>query len=346
MGLAKYYNRYLKTPLLKEEKPLKDELHTLGNNLMEELKRLRNAVKISPDYMTVTMSLQNAYRSIKDSRLFLDNDILSTRYQKPVLVALWRLESFGDSLYICDTNALFNYQKDLDYVKTNFDKKQKKRNLETIVMAGRYFLYKKRTHSSLIDENSKKEFNKLDLADECLIASQEIKNICDKLGIKCYAVSIDAGLSKYANLLDGCGYHFFNIVTIDNKKYIVDITYKQFFKLRDNLLERLGIIGLPGCKPGIYMILNEERKKVAKQLLYEGFIELTDSNLKSYLEGFALSYCNGLYFENQVTRDYTLPFTVDDYIDFLNGDYSMIDHIDKDMLCIQKKPLKNPRFKF
>ncbi len=346
MGLAKYYNRYLKTTLLKEEKPLKDELHTLGNNLMEELKRLRNVVKISPDYMTITMSLQNAYRSIKDSRLFLDNDALSTRYQKPVLLALWRLESFGDSLYICDTFALFNYQKDLDYVKEFAKCSSDKEVLETITMAGRFFLYKKRNHSSLIDENSKKEFNKLDLADECLIASQEIKNICDKLGIKCYIVPIDAGLSKYANLLNGCGYHYFNIVIIDNKKYIVDITYKQFFKLRDNLLERLGIIGLPGCKAGIYMILNEERKKVAKQLLYEGFVELTNSNLKAYLDGFALSYCNGLYFENQVTRNYTMPFTVDDYINFLNGNDSMINYIDKDMLYLQKRPLKNPHFKF
>ena len=68
----------------------------------------------------------------------------------------------------------------------------------------------------------------IDLANSCLRVSKAFTKVALKQGLKCQTVMIYPGYSKEDCLYDGNGYHCFNIVEENNKKYIVDLTYSQF----------------------------------------------------------------------------------------------------------------------
>ena len=150
--------------------------------------------------------------------------------------------------------------------------------------------------------NFDKNFNDLNLANDCINTTKATKLLCDLMKIPCFQITIYPGYQKEANLLYGGGYHAFNIVKLDDKYYLIDCTYRQFFTTSGNFLERIGIIYTSGCKVGTFAIMNEERKLIASKLLKKGYIELTDDNLKLYLDPFTISYRNGLYYE--ITDDF------------------------------------------
>jgi hypothetical protein len=147
-------------------------------------------------------------------------------------------------------------------------------------------------------------------------------------------------------LYNGAGYHYFNIVTISDKKYLVDCTYKQFFKTDKASLERLGIPLFCPPYPGTFMLLDEKRKEVAKTILKQGWIEATDENLKCYFDGFTISFRNGLYYENLGKISYDTDYTVEDYIRFIKGSDSQLKHENEECLGFQRKPLEDYTLKF
>lgn len=88
------------------------------------------------------------------------------------------------------------------------------------------------------------------------------------------------------------------------------------------------------------MTLTEEKLKLAVSLLEKGYIELTDENGKNYFDTFTLSYRNGLYYEKTNDFTYTTPYTLKDYINFLQGTTSLLKYEDINTLGYQKTPLK------
>jgi hypothetical protein len=74
----------------------------------------------------------------------------------------------------------------------------------------------------------------------------------------------------------GSAGHNCTIINMNEKSYLIDCTYRQFFE------ERLS--GL--C--GIYMLNDESRRGVAEQLLKNGWIEATPENIKAYMDGFEM----------------------------------------------------------
>ena len=72
--------------------------------------------------------------------------------------------------------------------------------------------------------------------------------------------------------------HEFSIVTIDDKKYIIDLGYRQFFDSQEE----------DYINAGIFMMIDTRKRNVAEQILKYGFIEATPENLKEYMEGFIL----------------------------------------------------------
>ena len=120
---------------------------------------------------------------------------------------------------------------------------------------------------------------------------------------------------------------------------MVDITYSQFFKLDKNILNRIGAINFLGCSTGIFMNMTGSRKNVANNLLEKGFIKIENEVMKDYLDGFALSYRNGLYYET--TNDYTFKtnYSNEDYLNFLIHNDNQINHENEKFLDIQKIPI-------
>ena len=188
--------------------------------------------------------------------------------------------------------------------------------------------------------------SKLHLTNECRDTSLLVDRICEELSVDSKIIKIPAAFSDDINLYDGNGFHYFVMARLNGKDYIIDCTYRQFFRADANNIDRLGVIGYSGCDPGVFMLQNEERKTVALSILKSGWIRATDENFKHYLDGFTLSFRNGLYYEWLGQVDYSVGYTASDYLEFLNGDDLMTNYEPEDGLGKQEVPLTNKKLRF
>ncbi len=204
--------------------------------------------------------------------------------------------------------------------------------IDNIVSLGRKSLevsHSSRRHIRPIDD--------IDLGGACEEASQYIKNICDGLNIVNFMIDLEPGYSKELALFNGDGYHYFNILLINHDYYLVDLTYKQFFLERNNIIDRINLPLFCGCLPGVYMMMDKERSKVAEEILKKGYIKLDDKILKDYLDGFTMSYRNGIYYQN---HDFDELYTIDQYIEFLSGESNMGEYENINEMGRLKRPIK------
>lgn len=243
--------------------------------------------------------------------------------------------------YIIKTNSIFE-RKDTDTQISNIDLFESKTAvLDYIVSTTRNYLfnkYLKNTSATTIDD--------INYSGLCAEASKFVEDLCLRLRIKRKNVRIDCGFSRELDLFYGYGFHCFVIVSIDDEEYLIDCTYKQFFELKGNLLERMGTQDLNGCYPGIYMLQNNERKEVARQLISRGWIKLTEENMKNYFDGFALSYRNGIYYDMLGKVDFTTDYTYDDYIEFIFGNDNQANYEPLEGLGYQRARIKNSAISF
>ena len=181
----------------------------------------------------------------------------------------------------------------------------------------------------------------INMVGQCLPVSNFIENLCNELNIKCRKIGLFPGFTTTPILCNGLKQHYAVIIEIDKKEYLVDCTYAQFFGLNRCILERLGVPKLSGCLAGIFMMMNESRIKVAEKILRDGWIKLEGNVLKDYLDGFAISYRNGLYYEKTGDFSYETRYSVDDYKNFLNGCDSQLNHEPRKFLDSQKIPLQD-----
>ncbi|MBQ6687141.1 MAG: hypothetical protein IJN03_01295 [Bacilli bacterium] len=231
--------------------------------------------------------------------------------------------------FLIDVNPNYEYGMMSERIPTSECIEYK---LNWIVYKTRKYL---QTKNSLTDRKLV-DFNKLTLDNECENASKKVAELSKMLGLECQIIKLYPGYSKNPELFEGNGFHFICIINYDNEKYIIDPTYRQYFTLLQNNLERLGIVDFSGCRPGIFMTTNYYRQKLAKTILKNGWFIVTDGNLKNYFDGFTISYRNGLYY--QVTQDYsyTTSYSANDYINFLNGLDKQANYEDEELLGFQR----------
>lgn len=288
------------------------------------------------DYNSLVNNLTNIYVLMKE----LSAEVGSS----PIRKSLY--ERYRRKLFDCE-NLAFDYfivssepefiEDDNRYINADFNTLSNEEKLKYIVWNSRKLLLKQLREA--IDKSI--DFSKCSLINQCERASIIVDEICRHLGVKSSIMKILPAYTNEIELYNGSGFHFFVLIVLEGKTYIVDCTYRQFFTLDINIIERLGIMGIRGCNPGVYMLQNESRKNTALNLLKHGFLEVTDENLKNYLDGFTLSFRNGLYYDRLGEVDYNVDYTVDQYLDFLNGLDSMLNYEDLDCLGEQEYPLQN-----
>ena len=190
------------------------------------------------------------------------------------------------------------------------------------------------------------EFNKIDTTNKCYDCSEYVKNVCSELGFDCERIIIIPGYSMHAEIFDCIPFHHFNIIKLRDKMYLIDCTYKQFFKSNKSSLERLGVPYITLPTMGTFMILDNKRKVVSDTILKQGWIEATDDNIKHYFDGFTISFRNGLYYEELGRVCYETNYTASNYKRFLKNNDSLLNYEDLDTLGYQMKPLKDYRLNF
>ena len=242
-------------------------------------------------------------------------------------------ESYLPKDYIMDIKPDYDYYNEVNIVSKDFNEKEL---LDYIVWQTRKYINEEVSFMNVIYP-----LEKYDLENYCVKASNYVSKLCQNLNIKHKSVKLEPGFIKDSNLYNGYGIHYFNIINLNDKNYLVDCTYSQFFLLKRSILDRIGIVELGGCKPGVFMKMKENRQKLADTLLKKGWIELNDSNLKDYLDGFAISYRNGLFYEKSNDFSYETKYTANDYKNFLKGIDNQLNYESEEVLGYQKKPLSN-----
>ena len=179
-----------------------------------------------------------------------------------------------------------------------------------------------------------------DFANYCYIASDKIKEMCDFLGITCHLIGIWPGYDKAARLLNDNGYHFCNIVEFDKRYFLIDVTYKQFFRESFANINRIGLMDYALTKAGCFMMMSDFGKDISSKILSDGYIELDPDVFKAYMDGFSISFRNGLYYEETNDFSYTTNYSAIDYVNFLNGHDSQINHEGEEVLGYQKRPIR------
>ncbi len=246
------------------------------------------------------------------------------------------LDNISNTLYIIPKDSLYNYEKNIN--KKNINTLNEEELLEFIIHKVYDIFQNEYTN---LNSNNFKDF---DLTNKCPKLSYIVFQVCERYHIKCDIVKLKAGFSD--DLYDGNRFHYFNIVQINSKKYIIDCSYKQFFKIKTNIIEALGVPLYDTPLLGCFMLMDEERRKVSQELLKKCFISLTPENLKNYLDGFTISFRNGLFYEKTNDLSYTTSYNEEDYLKLLYSDISLIDYEGKEVLGQQSKPLNNPEFTF
>lgn len=187
---------------------------------------------------------------------------------------------------------------------------------------------------------------KFDLKGKCSNAAIAVQDSADYYSLPYQFIRLYPGFSKNPNVCNGSLRHCLGIISYNDKKYLIDCSYSQFFLLKRCMLDRIGLIGYAGASPGLYMKMDNFKEKVAKKILTDGWIELAPGVLKAYLDGFALSYRNGLYYEQTQDFSYTTPYSDEDYWHFLDFEDNQFNYEDSLTLGYQSRPLKNPEMTF
>lgn len=190
------------------------------------------------------------------------------------------------------------------------------------------------------------DINSLSFENMCGYSSTYVIELCNKLNIRSYMINIEPGYLHESYLFGGSNHHYCTIIELDNEYYLIDCTYKQFFKKGKTDLERLGIVNCSPPRAGAYMLLDDKRRKVASIILEKGYIKLTEETFKDYLDGFTMSFRNGLYYENTKDFTYTTRYTSDDYINFIKGKDDQLYYEPEEFLGFQRRPLDNNKLSF
>lgn len=173
------------------------------------------------------------------------------------------------------------------------------------------------------------EHNNLDTATlekNCFDTSYRLEDVCKQKNIE----FLHLGLNQ--NMEHGMFHHFtivnFPLSNGETKKYLVDCTYRQFFTKSDSFRKRISVMRGPakGCSIGSYMMMTEERKKIAEELLNQGYIEATPENIKEYFDAIIFSGRDNDYYKQQGLdfmnpNDCTPKYSITDYMRMLTQNH-------------------------
>ncbi len=281
------------------------------NEYKEQIKEIGRNISYNDTSANAIDSINNIYKYLKeivDDFYNKETNTINKPYNQLISITYDIRNNISNKFYIIPPTDFYKYKENFHHnYNTNIDEGR----LLDFIIHETYKIYQKE-YVHFYPDN----FEVYDLTNGCYKISKIVKALCEEQHIKCQTIKMDAGFSNSAFLFNGCRFYYFNIIELNNKQYLIDCSYKQFFLAKRNMIGSLGIPNFTTPLAGIYMMMDNERTKVAKEILKNGYILITPNNFKHYFDGFTLSFRNGLYYE------------------------------DKELLGYQKRPLKNSNFRF
>lgn len=313
------------------------------NRRYKVLKDANKEIKKNKDDLDyIKNKMDNLYQFMKDiARDYANKDRTVKFDYYDFVMLLSDVENQIPLQFILNNNPDYIPNKFVKIEKERIDDYTNEEIIKYIVNRARAFL-----STSLSETPNPVDLAKTDLLNHCAEATRDVIFICDALGLNSSEEHIPPCFCFDYNIYTMGNNHVYATVHVRDKSYIVDITYSQFFKLGKNNLNSIGIPFLGGCSLGVYMTMNEKRHVFAEKLMRDGYFEVTDENIKLYFDGFAMSYRNGLYYEDRGILDYSTDYTAQDYINFISGKDDQLSHEKMEHLGPQKKVLKDPSISF
>lgn len=172
------------------------------------------------------------------------------------------------------------------------------------------------------------DINEYDYANQCDKAQAMIYYYLEKIGVSCKPMQTNG-------IIKDCLGHSFIIAFVNQDDtiipYIIDPTYNQFFKEDKCTSDNLQVINNIVVKtpyPG-YFILDETEKnqEIIKKFLKNGFMELTEDNVRIYGDSF---YKTQVGVSKDILEMKTMPGSI--YIkSFLKSDFKL-SHSEEDLI--------------
>lgn len=129
----------------------------------------------------------------------------------------------------------------------------------------------------------------------CSRAQYILDDVFKKIGITSYGFNIGTMFldSSMLHQLDIISIPVFDGNEIINKDYILDPTFRQFCIDEENRFERYFeepryAVKMSTPHPGYFLNMSEDKKAFANELIKKGYFEVTDKNIKTYFDSFAL----------------------------------------------------------
>lgn len=191
-----------------------------------------------------------------------------------------------------------------------------------------------------------RSFEDYDPIDDCRESALSVYNMAKRMGINAVVKMIEPGYLYDSPLCKGGCKHCVVVLQLLGIPYLIDATYLQFFMRKRCMLEALGAVYMPLPNPGTYMVMDEGRRKTAEKVLNDGWMMMTNENVKNYLDGFTMYYRNGLYYENTGDFSYMPEYDARTYFNFLDHRDSQARYEDYEGLGYQYRALKNPKMDF
>lgn len=179
-------------------------------------------------------------------------------------------------------NSKYIFDFDAKFIKSN-------NTMNNDIMS----IIKKAIYESFLSLSKNKKLN-LDIANNPLINKCDLvrDRIVDYLTINYGNYNLEIIPLETQDIIDNdVTGHSILIVSLNNKNYLVDPTYSQFF-LKENCSKENYMINherrmvLLAPDPGYYYLTNPSHIKVAKEMIENGVIELTEETAKIYFDSF------------------------------------------------------------
>ncbi len=141
---------------------------------------------------------------------------------------------------------------------------------------------------------------------ECQKTFNDVVGLNSGISNKSLDTQYNMGLPNYQ--------HSFNLVKINNKFFIVDMSFVQFCDISFTP-DVVGIPGMAGGNPGWYLMGDERKFEFLKGLIINGYFEATEENVKMYLDAFLLANRNSEFYRNHgKTNTGSTEISAKDYI--------------------------------